>query len=323
MAKSNKVSLQDTINLVSSLNKDQDQRKILLSITKIAQAYLDLEEFEIWSLREKELIPIFSYKRNKENPAKKSIKISEEQIKSIQNEENSIFNLIRKQRNASSSIIIKQIHQGQEFLIFVKNKKPLSKEDKKNIEKIAALIAILYDLKDEQQKDANTNLYNKGSLRHILTRISQRGQKEIGLIFIDLNNFKKINDTFGHSVGDKEILEFSKILKENIREDDHVIRTGGDEFLILFHNGEENNAIRIIKRIEEAYEDHVKKTKYIDIKTGRKKSLSSLNVGISYGIEEINCQNIEDLEQKIKRAIDKSEKKMYEMKENKKKQIQT
>ncbi|MDK2908404.1 MAG: two-component system, cell cycle response regulator [Candidatus Woesearchaeota archaeon] len=322
MAKSNKISLEDIINLISSLKKDQNQRKIFLRITKIAQAYLDLEEFEIWSLREKELFRVFAYKRDKENLAKKSIKISEEQIKSIQDDKNSIFNIIKKQRNASSSIIIKQINEGQEFLIFIKNKKPLSQEDKKNIEKVADLIATLYNLKDEQHKDFHTNLYNKGSLGHVVRRIAQRKQKEIGLIFIDLNNFKKINDTFGHSVGDKEIIEFSRILKENIRADDHVIRTGGDEFLILFNNGEENNAIRIIKRIEESYENHVKKTKYIDMKTGRKKALSSLNIGISYGIEEINCRNIRDLEEKIREAIEKSEKKMYDMKENKKKKIQ-
>ncbi|MDI3474242.1 MAG: hypothetical protein PWR30_565 [Candidatus Woesearchaeota archaeon] len=321
MAESNYIKLQYIINLLSSLKKDQNQRKLFLIITKIAQAYLDLEELEIWSLRKKELSRVFAYTMKKENLAKKSIEITEEQIKSIQSDNKEIFRLIKKQRNESSSIIIKKIKE-QEFIIFIKNKKPLSQEDKKNVERISDMISISYDLKDEQYKDFHTELYNKGSLTHILTRIAQKGQKKTCLIFIDLNNFKKINDTFGHSVGDKEIIEFSKILKENIRSEDHIVRTGGDEFLILFNNGEEDYASKIIKRIEEAYENHVKKTKYTDMKTGKKKSLSSLNVGISYGLEKVNCRNIRNLEKKIKEAIENSEKKMYDMKENKKKQVE-
>ena len=56
------------------------------------------------------------------------------------------------------------------------------------------------------------------------------------ICFADIDDFKKINDTFGHSEGDKLLAEVGNILKENIRKTDTVFRIGGDEFIIIFPN---------------------------------------------------------------------------------------
>ena len=66
------------------------------------------------------------------------------------------------------------------------------------------------------------------------------------LIFIDLNGFKQINDTFGHNFGDEVLKEFGKRLLKSIRKDDICIRYGGDEFIIVVKN---NNIEELLKRL--------------------------------------------------------------------------
>jgi diguanylate cyclase (GGDEF)-like protein len=74
----------------------------------------------------------------------------------------------------------------------------------------------------------------------------QRTKKWIGLFVIDLDHFKKINDTYGHPFGDKVLIEVGKRLQSAIRASDTVARIGGDEFIVL---GEEINTIEDINLV--------------------------------------------------------------------------
>lgn len=75
---------------------------------------------------------------------------------------------------------------------------------------------------------------------------AKRNKKQVGVLFIDLDNFKKINDTLGHDIGDHHLIEVSHRLTECIREEDSVARLGGDEFLMILQG---------IEQLEEV--DHV------------------------------------------------------------------
>ena len=66
---------------------------------------------------------------------------------------------------------------------------------------------------------------------------------------IDLDHFKKINDTFGHQHGDEVLIQFSNLLKENVRQTDHVVRWGGEEFLIVCSNSSIENAVSIAEYV--------------------------------------------------------------------------
>jgi diguanylate cyclase (GGDEF)-like protein len=86
------------------------------------------------------------------------------------------------------------------------------------------------------QHDFLTGLANRALITERLTRalgLAQRKKKQVALLFIDLDNFKQINDSLGHAVGDKLLQSVAKRLKEIVRTTDTVCRQGGDEFVVL------------------------------------------------------------------------------------------
>jgi len=72
---------------------------------------------------------------------------------------------------------------------------------------------------------------------------------EMSLAYIDLDNFKSINDTYGHAVGDQVIMEFSRIIRGIIRKSDLVGRVGGEEFALLVHGAGAKDAHQLLERL--------------------------------------------------------------------------
>ncbi len=95
---------------------------------------------------------------------------------------------------------------------------------------------LLEELLLASQEDHLTNLYNRKyfsrRLQEEITR-SKRFQHGFTLMMLDIDHFKKVNDTYGHDCGDKVLILLSSILKEKLRETDVVCRWGGEEFLLL------------------------------------------------------------------------------------------
>ena len=92
-------------------------------------------------------------------------------------------------------------------------------------------------------------------------KLTKRKSARFAIFYLDLDNFKFVNDTFGHSVGDRLLIEIAKILKENLRETDVISRIGGDEFIILVSDIVKKEHIgliaqKIIKSIAKEY--HIK-----------------------------------------------------------------
>lgn len=80
--------------------------------------------------------------------------------------------------------------------------------------------------------DALTSLYNE---RHLSSSLKQliRSQTPFGLLYLDLDKFKQVNDTYGHDVGDRLLVEVARRIKSCIREQDLAFRIGGDEFAVI------------------------------------------------------------------------------------------
>lgn len=103
-------------------------------------------------------------------------------------------------------------------------------------------------------RDPLTNLYNRRyfqkDLEHWLTHV-QRYKIHGALLFVDLDNFKNINDTFGHQTGDKLLKTVASLLRKRIRRTDTLARLGGDEFAIILHRTNLEQAQSVAREIIE------------------------------------------------------------------------
>jgi diguanylate cyclase (GGDEF)-like protein/PAS domain S-box-containing protein len=102
--------------------------------------------------------------------------------------------------------------------------------------------------------DHLTGLPNRAELqerfRHALEQ-SRRNGKHLALMYLDLDHFKNINDTLGHTFGDQLLLEVAKRIRAFIREEDTVSRQGGDEFILVFPEMNEDGAARMASALIE------------------------------------------------------------------------
>ncbi|PYQ27571.1 MAG: hypothetical protein DMF56_19520 [Acidobacteria bacterium] len=93
-----------------------------------------------------------------------------------------------------------------------------------------ALLAAKDVLQDLVDRDSLTGLANRRALPPILRESYERGAT---IFFFDLNDFKDINDSYGHHAGDECLRSFARVLQASFRSDDHIIRYGGDEFVVV------------------------------------------------------------------------------------------
>lgn len=91
---------------------------------------------------------------------------------------------------------------------------------------------------------------------------ANRFRHPLSLAYIDVDNFKKINDTFGHDVGDFALKTIAEGLKQNLRDYDIPARLGGDEFVILFPETGEEQAKKIIAKLHEKFHEIAKEHKW-------------------------------------------------------------
>ena len=87
--------------------------------------------------------------------------------------------------------------------------------------------------------DSLTGLYNRKAfferMRETLA-IAKRDQKKKNIFYLDLDEFKRVNDEYGHHIGDGVLVEVAARLKASLRETDHICRIGGDEFVVILNN---------------------------------------------------------------------------------------
>ncbi len=100
--------------------------------------------------------------------------------------------------------------------------------------------------------DSLTKLYNRYYLEEIASKEFNKAKRHgypLSVVMVDIDNFKDINDTFGHDVGDLVLKDFARILQNNLRESDILFRYGGEEFLILMPFSVKKDAKKVIERI--------------------------------------------------------------------------
>jgi len=137
--------------------------------------------------------------------------------------------------------------------------------------------------------DYMTNIYNRRyffEVSETTIALCKREKKSICIVIIDIDNFKSINDTYGHDIGDEVIKTLAKETTNCIRESDIFARFGGEEFIILLPNTNENNGVIISEKIRSTVENIV----FNDIK-----------FTVSLGVSQMNLEE-DSLTDAIKRA---------------------
>lgn len=116
-----------------------------------------------------------------------------------------------------------------------------------------------YRISQMASKDMLTGLYNRSHFNdslHKLISMSLRNEHSFGLLVLDLDNFKQVNDKHGHQEGDEVLIQFAKLLTESLRDSDHAFRFGGDEFCCLLIDSDNEANEQVAKRIQQAIAEH-------------------------------------------------------------------
>lgn len=139
------------------------------------------------------------------------------------------------------------------------------------VEGFARIYANYLGLLNESERDKLTGLYNRRTFERHMQRLLQRarqhaaggsasdGDRERGtlwLAILDIDHFKRINDTYGHLYGDEVILLLAQQMRSSFRQDDVLFRFGGEEFVVLLDAADENAAQTALERFRQRVADH-------------------------------------------------------------------
>jgi diguanylate cyclase len=144
-----------------------------------------------------------------------------------------------------------------ELLMLIRD---LKRQNEGFLKKVEAQQKIIDELKSKLEKveaeanlDPLTDLFNRRSLERTLEEfftLCKQSKMSFSLVLIDLDDFKYVNDNYGHHVGDLVLAKVAKVLRTNMRAKDIVSRWGGDEFIVIMPNTDLENAKKVVERIK-------------------------------------------------------------------------
>lgn len=159
------------------------------------------------------------------------------------------------------------------------------------------------ELKLLASQDYMTKLYNRRYFTEtsvLILDLAKRNKTDSSIIMIDIDNFKNINDTYGHNIGDKVIIELSNILQKQTRKSDILSRWGGEEFIILLPNTKPVGATVLAEKMRQSVNQMVLNFK----------SEIQLQFTISIGIAEVD----REVDTSIENVVNRADKALYEAK---------
>ncbi|MFW5447264.1 MAG: GGDEF domain-containing protein [Methylophagaceae bacterium] len=114
-----------------------------------------------------------------------------------------------------------------------------------------------YLLKEQSITDNLTGLYNRSLLQNSIENAinqSQRSNTPMAILMLDIDQFKKINDQFGHDIGDSVLKSTGEFLADFFRSSDIVFRIGGEEFLAIIYNTDNASSLKVAEKLRQEFE---------------------------------------------------------------------
>ena len=211
------------------------------------------------------------------------------------------FNGLDGQRPVPYDCLVLPLSTGQFlFIAEISNDESMIAQENQLLQKELSEIKFLLKKKDVELKavvaqadevshtDALTFLHNRRQILNLLQNEVNRADRygtPLSVSMIDIDHFKKINDTFGHTEGDKVLIHIAKLLRQAVRDTDSVGRYGGEEFLVLLPNTNLKKAADQATRLcAFVREDEIPVNKIVHL---------TISIGIAqYKIGEENWQNL-------------------------------
>ncbi|QNB46507.1 diguanylate cyclase [Thermanaerosceptrum fracticalcis] len=139
-------------------------------------------------------------------------------------------------------------------------------------------------LHQQVHTDSLTGLRNR---KYFYTKLSElKSKAPVSLILIDIDDFKSINDTYGHIAGDQVLQQFADILQSNTRKNDIIARWGGEEFMVILPQTDVKEAFKIANRIRTIVENHLFSYENITCKITVSIGITSIKEGADIGTEQ-------------------------------------
>jgi diguanylate cyclase (GGDEF)-like protein len=127
----------------------------------------------------------------------------------------------------------------------------------------AATVSLIKDREQQRQlavRDGLTGLYNRRAFNELLVSAianeDRRDDGRLALVILDLDHFKKLNDTFGHPAGDAALRSAARLLAQHLRKGDQAARYGGEEFVVIFPGADRERGVHAADRLRVAVERH-------------------------------------------------------------------
>jgi two-component system cell cycle response regulator len=277
-----------------------DEEKLIDEIFSILDSILDFDSFAIFfnsanKKKKKELTFISNQNKNElQNLSLEFFKSILGEIESYNIQLKIIENTSNELENPSNKTsLIVPIKIGGELLggIGLFSHKNIDYKNQKTFNIILNELKLLMQMKHLHSKtnllaiiDPLTNLYNRRHCQEVIEREFSRTKRygsELSIAMFDIDNFKKINDTYGHQFGDEVLIQVSKIILSSLRNTDFAFRYGGEEILAVLTNSSSEQALIPIERIRIKIENYPFKFNEQDIKV-------TISAGISSNQEEIS-----------------------------------
>lgn len=174
------------------------------------------------------------------------------------------------------------------------------------INALLELIGLFQQIKEMANRDFLTGSFNRRYFFEVANRIflkSARAKKALVVAMIDIDDFKKINDSYGHDIGDIAIKEVKNVLDKLLRKSDLMARFGGEEFCMIFENISLESTKQLLEKIRKAFETNSIRTKTVEL-------TYTVSIGAVYGLGS-----------SLDTLIKLSDNAMYEAKKNGKNQV--
>ena len=266
--------LSDIYKFKKTIELDESRDIIYTRITDIFQSKYHINEFSIYEINNitKERKPIY-ISQNGTNICDESVNkevllcrahrtktdvISSEFANLCQTciTKDIKYTCIPFQINNDNSLVISITNKNSEEMLRINTLIPSIKNYLEAAKPVIESRILMDKLRDTSLKDGMTGLYNRRFLEEFIDKVMSQALREhetYSVLMLDVDWFKMVNDTYGHDVGDRVIVEIGKLLKNSIRESDLAIRYGGEEFVVMLHNATEEGTMKIANKIHENF----------------------------------------------------------------------